>query len=768
MMQTQDFTLASERAQSKVAPTAVHSRLVRLVDTLAATSVAGCAVALLEAIAWARPPEGDDTSSFARVMVLELGLTAPIAAAVGVAVYVGGMLALPRGDELFSMLARRWRRATDSQKRRASATVSAALPATIIWMSLAAQWSRFALASCPRPADAGALMVIGTIALGAVMGTFTLAAGFAGWTVLEERGARDRVQLKVVAAGASLAFLLFVWGIASGTNSGAGGLFGIWGVLKRPELDLRAPILLAITAGAGLLLPLWLARCRWFVAVGLMLAPFPFAAHAALHMQSQAPETALIERAPPLGRMALKVLRHATDRDRDGASALFGGGDCDDRDPRVGPGALDVPGNHIDEDCSGEDAPVVADAGRKGQTRSKVAAARIPNDLNILLITVDTLRADLGYAGYPKPVSPNIDALAARSVVFERSYALASYTGKSVGPLLSGKYPSETHRGWGHFNRYPRDDTMVAERFQSAGIHTFGAHAHWYFTPPYGLARGFDTWDTSAVPRGAGHDEDATVTGDKLTEVALRMLGNAEHTKSRFFAWFHYFDPHSEYARHRDAPDLGSGQRALYDGEVWFTDKQIGRILDFVRNQPWAARTAIVLTSDHGEAFSEHYMIRHGVEIWEELVRVPLMFYVPGIPARRVPQRRSAIDIVPTLLDLMHVMWPTGEGPFDFISGRSLLDDMLPADGVPAEQRDILIDMPAGPNNDERRAFIQGDLKLYVSNGVRSQLFDLAADPSEKRDLSGDKPRVSAMMAKYRGFKAGLHEVYVKPLPKDD
>ena len=77
----------------------------------------------------------------------------------------------------------------------------------------------------------------------------------------------------------------------------------------------------------------------------------------------------------------------------------------------------------------------------------------MPQGLNVILITVDTLRADLGYAGNPKPLSPNLDELAARSVVFDRAYSLASYTGKSVGPLLIGKYPSETHRGWGHFNR---------------------------------------------------------------------------------------------------------------------------------------------------------------------------------------------------------------------------------------------------------------------------------------------------------------------------
>jgi choline-sulfatase len=205
----------------------------------------------------------------------------------------------------------------------------------------------------------------------------------------------------------------------------------------------------------------------------------------------------------------------------------------------------------------------------------------------------------------------------------------------------------------------------------------------------------------------------------------------------------------------------------MYDHEVAFTDKHIGRLLDWIAQQPWGAKTAIVVTSDHGEAFGEHKLIRHGFELWEELVRVPLIVHVPGIKPTRVKVRRSAIDLVPTVLDLYRIEPKLGATPSDFLSGTSLLPDLYPAEGSTPEVREIFVDMPAGPNNDERRAYYKDDKKLYVSSGVRYQLFDLAADPGEKTDLEGDKEAMAAMRASYDAFRQKLREVRVKPVPKD-
>src|SRR5262249_5075621 len=150
----------------------------------------------------------------------------------------------------------------------------------------------------------------------------------------------------------------------------------------------------------------------------------------------------------------------------------------------------------------------------------------------------------------------------------------------------------------------------------------------------------------------------------------------------------------------------------------------------------WGKRTALVVTSDHGEAFGEHNMVRHGFELWEELVRVPLILHVPSAPPSRIAARRSLIDLAPTLLDLMTVPPPPeGTDSNDFLSGVSLLPDAFLPAGATAPVRDILIDMPAGPYNDARRSFIRGDKKLTISNGTRFELYDLTSDPEERKNL---------------------------------
>jgi len=171
------------------------------------------------------------------------------------------------------------------------------------------------------------------------------------------------------------------------------------------------------------------------------------------------------------------------------------------------------------------------------------------------------------------------------------------------------------------------------------------------------------------------------------------------------------------------------------------------------------------VTSDHGEAFGEHHMIRHGVEIWEELVRVPLLFFVPGIAPHHVLPARSCVDVVPTILDLS-ICRSRDAGFFDFVSGQSLADDIALPRGYEPTERDVLVDMPPGPNNDERRALIRGGMKLYVSGAVRYTLFDLEHDPGEKNAID-DKARLAEMKARYQWHRTLLREVPVKPVAKE-
>jgi arylsulfatase A-like enzyme len=183
-------------------------------------------------------------------------------------------------------------------------------------------------------------------------------------------------------------------------------------------------------------------------------------------------------------------------------------------------------------------------------------------------------------------------------------------------------------------------------------------------------------------------------------------------------------------------------------------------VLDALEKSLVYDRTAIIVTSDHGEAFGEHGMIRHGFELWEELVRVPLIVRVPGVSPRHVQARRSAIDLAPTILDLCGVA-PPAPSTTDFLSGSSLVPDLLTPGEPPA--RPVFIDMAAGPNNADRQALIDGNKKLVASGGRPLSLYDLDADPGETRDLLDDAAQAEPMIAKFKAFRRGLREVYVKP-----
>ena len=643
-----------------------------------------------------------------------------------------------------------------------------------VWTVACAHLGRHILSRIPSPPVAGvAIGVSATVVLViVVVVVLALYAAIHSAISVRKQDVRRRfTALWTVPVALGLCVLMALWGLATGSTGGEGGLFGFMGVLRRIELDLRAPGMLLATGLGAYLAPQ--PRRSWLAPVALVAGLTPLVMLVATaRFLGQSPELVTrMEQSSPLGRTMLPVLRKLTDRDRDGFSPYFGGGDCDDHNAAVYPLAVDIPGDGIDQDCSGKDLaladaiPAQPDPAARANTANQAATYTLAPDLNVLLITVDTLRWDMGFMNYPRPVSPAMDALAARSTVFEHTYAMSAYTGKAVGPMMSGKYPSETSMGWSHYNKYPPSDRMVQERLQKAGIYTLGIHCHWYFKKDTGIGRGFDLFDLSALPpQGIDATTDTSYSADRLSDAAIKVLSDPANTQKRFFAWIHYFDPHAEYLHHPGTEDFGRASvRDLYDHEVRWTDDQLKRVLDFVQQQPWAEKTAILITADHGEAFGEHGMYRHGFEVWDEVVRVPLIVYVPGAAPKRVKQKRSLIDLVPTILELMNVTIDAPEDDKDFLSGKSLLPDVFAANDAVLEEREILVDMPPGPFNQARRAYVREPYKLIIAGGVRYQLYHLGDDPGEKRNLADNTELLEQQREHYDRFRAKLKEVPLKP-----
>ncbi len=586
-------------------------------------------------------------------------------------------------------------------------------------------------------------------------------------------GAAVALTRNVSERSSSVASVYTIWGLSGlgfvgiflglvliGTTSGQGHSYQALGVFRRQELDLRALALLFGVALSAYVSPLRVSvRSAWGLLLSCVVATLGLAFFSGKHGFGTASNAQAVERYAPLSKLALGPLRKLTDRDHDGFSAWFGGGDCNDEDPKINPAADDVPGNGVDEDCSGRDAVRVEEPPPMATPaeQSPRNPTAIPHDLNVIVITVDTLRANLGYLGYERALSPNLDKFAEKSLVFENAYSLASYTSKSLAPMLIGKYASETDLGFRHFNKFGKEDRFVQERIFGK-IRTLSAQAYWYFREPgYGFERGFDLIDDRAAPTKHIIEGDQTSNGDELTDNAIAVLKNPLNTARRFYMWVHYVDPHAEYVAHPEF-DFGHMGRERYDGEVAFVDHHLGRLLEYIEKSPLGAHTAIVFTSDHGEAFGEHGMYRHGYELWEELVRVPLLVHVPGIAPQRIRTRRSIIDVAPTLLELLGAPAPSGVG-HDFVSGVSLLADVGQKE-PPA--RPIFIDMSAGPYNEERQALIEHDLKLVMSDGRVLSLFNLAEDPGEKKDLSANQELKEQALAHFKAFKKKLREVPLK------
>lgn len=779
--------------------------LLRLLLALGGAAIATLLVAFVEAraVGAAAVEANDQAPPFGGLFLAELGILSPVALGIGFGVGVLLLVLQPKPEAGLFHRFQLVRERGGVEKLQVAAAVPVGIFAAFGWTVAAAHLARVSMGAGKVP-ESG--LAVGASAVGMLIVALTVALACMPLARrLIHLGSESIPQLLDPALTGSVALvvvaLLFVTGIFLGDASGAnGGALGIFGVLKRSELDLRPLANIGLLALGAFVLPAALARhlpanpgdrvgppafvgTGAAVALNLLLLGLCLRASSAI---GDPPNVATgVEKNAPLGKIALATLRKLTDRDKDGYSTSFAGGDCNDGDKAINPGAIDVPGNGIDEDCSGEDTPAPVIPQKKIDDPKLVA--KLKKTYNVILITVDTLRPDLGFMGWKYPTSPNLDKVAEKATIFENAYSMASYTGKAVGPMLIGRYPSETITEFSHFNSYSDANVFTAERVHDAGVRTFAGMCHWYFRPSSGLKQGFDVWDTSAIPPGMG-DNDTTVTSQGMGDLALKLLQRPENTVGtdlptegspspegsgkkpfRFFAWFHFFDPHAQYVPHKEAPDFSkdstgaaNGQtRQIYDQEVWYTDKHIGRVLDYVASQPWGEDTAIIMTADHGEAFLEHGMAWHGQQIWNELVHVPLFVYVPGQPPQRVKEKRSHIDVAPTILDLMGVPIPDDGS----LRGHSLIADVLSKDNK-HEERDVYVDMPAGPYNEAKRAIIFGPTpgtKLIHHGGYSYNLFDLNEDPGEKKDLAPNKDKLKEAVTRMNQLRAGLKELEQKP-----
>jgi arylsulfatase A-like enzyme len=271
-------------------------------------------------------------------------------------------------------------------------------------------------------------------------------------------------------------------------------------------------------------------------------------------------------------------------------------------------------------------------------------------------------------------------------------------------------------------------------------VSTSAWHGHFYLRTA-GFDQGFDRYEFVPGVR-TNPETDEGITSQLMTELGIKILSKPESTGKQFFAWAHYMDPHDQYNKHVESPDFGNKNRDRYDSEVFYTDLWLGKLLDFARTQPWWKDTVLIVSADHGEAFGEHGFYKHAFEIWDVLTHVPMMISGPGIKPRRINERRSHLDLAPTILDIM------GFPPEPSFMGKSTLPELQ--GGAPDNREPIVSELTEDSHNPPRRSFILGDYKLIVIKERKFQLYNLVKDPAEETDLAASEPdKLAEIMKAY-------------------
>jgi arylsulfatase A-like enzyme len=378
-------------------------------------------------------------------------------------------------------------------------------------------------------------------------------------------------------------------------------------------------------------------------------------------------------------------------------------------------------------------------------------------DYNIVLVSIDTLRADhLGCYGYRR-TTPTIDALANRSFLFESMFTTSSTTLPAHASLMTSLYPKDLRNGYA-----VRDSvTTLAEVLSTKGYLCLGFVSALPLDKRFNLDQGFDYYDADfSGSRGSMHLKD-----NKWFEHNFQVFDrNAEETTRKVlstlkkrtlsqpcFLWVHYYDPHLPYlppstfydptkVTRKSFPyyfnptssDLESLQE-LYDGEIQFVDQQLKKLVDGLKELDAFANTIMVLVADHGENLYEHDgYLDHSQVVYETVMRIPCLLHLPGSGAKRIDELVSIIDIMPTLLDLVGI---TTNG----LEGESLIPLMAKEKPDPLRTYVTCETNDFGVKEEEQTVAVRTKLMKYIYNNWntgKNLFYALAEDPRENNPRS--------------------------------
>lgn len=421
----------------------------------------------------------------------------------------------------------------------------------------------------------------------------------------------------------------------------------------------------------------------------------------------------------------LDVITQVSDMDGDGVGARWAGGDdCDDGNPLIAPNQVEIPGNGLDDNCSGGD-------GRPYFVPTRPVSGEVElNPWPIFLISIDTLRNDhLSSQGYPRATTPFMTGFVKeRCLSFERAYSPSNRTEMSMMSMFAGQSPefiiqktNQTNQNTYFSHWLPH--TLNKIGFETIAFNPMFAEMNLTFEESRFAKSHVEAVDYAPVNHGT--------RSAQIRHWVTRWLLERPDKAPPVFAWIHLDDPHA----HHEAEGPFSGTTRLndaYDNEIFFTDYQLKKII--ARIDQKYAKSVIIITSDHGEDFGERGILGHGHSLYESQVRVPLYVCAPGVKPGVRQDVVSNAAIPATVLELIgHPGHPRLQAP-------SLLHK--------SEDTGVTVYNPFfGVERRMEAALIEERYKLiYNRSRGTYQLFDLSADPAERHNLVGQRPEITAQM----------------------
>jgi arylsulfatase A-like enzyme/Flp pilus assembly protein TadD len=374
---------------------------------------------------------------------------------------------------------------------------------------------------------------------------------------------------------------------------------------------------------------------------------------------------------------------------------------------------------------------------------SPALAAAATDKPNVILITLDTVRADrMGFLGSKFGLTPQLDALASQGVVFEHAYSQAPITPVSHATILTGTYPQ--YHGIRNFgDRLPPGVPFLPDILHGQGYHTGAFVGSIILDPKNGFAsgfeRGFDVYNAGFHRQKTGERREASMQrrGEVTLGYVLEWLG--QQKDGPFFLWFHLWDAHDPY--NPPEPFRSKFPNAPYNGGIAYVDSIVGNLLDYLRTQGLYNNTLIAVAADHGESLGEHGELTHSIFLYDSTIHVPLLLKLPGnrSAGQRVSATASLVDLAPTLIDSL------GQTPPQSMQGRSL----IPLIGNPHPESRFSL---ATGDHSERSFGWSALVSLRSANQLfvrapRPELYDLSSDPGSKTNLYTDKRAAAVRLA---------------------